>query len=417
MHAEILSIGTEIVLGKTVDTNSAFLSRELVFLGAEVRFHTSVGDDVESLKRIVDQAFERSDVTVATGGLGPTRDDVTREAVAASLGVPLVLDESTLEEIRERFRRHGIPLTENNRLQALFPRSATILPNRLGSAPGFSVEREGRVVYCLPGVPFEMERMFHESVAPDVRWRFPRATSIRTRRLHVVGLVESKVDELVRDLMDPARNPTVAITVSGGIVTLHLLARSASEEEGDRLLDHLEREARSRLGDRVFGKDGDTLEAVVVRRLAGLRKTLAIAESCTGGLISSFVTAVPGASDVLLEGCVTYSDEAKVRTLGVPADSIRAHGAVSGLVAAAMAEGVAQRAGASIGVGVTGIAGPGGGTPAKPVGLVYVAVTSAGETEVRELRLGGDRARIRERAARIALDMVRAVADEPIAAP
>ncbi|MBI3847522.1 MAG: competence/damage-inducible protein A [Planctomycetes bacterium] len=407
MRAEILSIGTEIVLGKIVDTNSAHLSSAFVELGAEVSHHVAVGDEVEAIRNAVDQALRRSEVTVVTGGLGPTRDDVTRDAVAAAMGVPLDLDEESLKAVRERFERLHIAWTENNRVQALFPRGASILPNPRGTARGFAIERDGHVLYCLPGVPSEMEPMFRDSVAPDVRRRFPLAGAIRMRSLHVVGMVESKVDEIVRDLMDPARNPTMAITVSGGVITLHLLARTARADEGDRLLDEMERDARARLGDRVYGRDGETLQAAVVRLLRESKQTLATAESCTGGLLAAAVTDVPGSSDVFLEGAVTYSNDAKARTLGLPVDLIRAHGAVSREVAAAMAEGAARRAGASIGVGITGVAGPGGGTAEKPVGLVFVALHAAGRTDVSELRLGGERERIRERATRIALDRVR----------
>jgi competence/damage-inducible protein CinA-like protein len=407
MRAEVLSIGTEIVFGKIVDTNAALLSRELLDLGFEVSHHTAVGDDVAAIRDAIAAALGRSDVTIVTGGLGPTRDDVTRDAVAEAIGEPLELDAGSLAAVRERFDRLRIAWTENNSVQAPFPRGAQILPNPRGTARGFAVSRGGRVLYCLPGVPSEMEPMFRETVAPDVRRRFPAAGGLRTRRLHVVGMVESKVDEIVRDLMDPARNPTMAITVSGGSITLHLLARAPSDREAEALLDELERDARSRLGDRVFARDGESLQAVVVRLLRERKRTLAVAESCTGGLVAAAITDVPGSSEVFLEGAVTYSNDAKTRTLGVPAETIREHGAVSREVAVAMAEGIARRAGADVGVGITGIAGPGGGTPEKPVGLVHLAVFAGEKADAVELRLGGERERIRERATRIALDRVR----------
>ncbi|CDM65966.1 competence/damage-inducible protein A [Pyrinomonas methylaliphatogenes] len=406
LTAEIIAIGSELLTPERADTNSLWLTEKLNQLGIEVKLKTIVGDDDARLEGAIRDALKRSRVVIATGGLGPTEDDITRKAAARALGRRLILDDRVLEAIRERFNRLGREMPEINARQAMVIEGAEVLPNPHGTAPGLYVEHEGRSVILLPGPPREMQPMFETYVRPKLEARAGNTRVVR-RILRVVGLGESAVDERIAPVYTRYKNPTTTILFNRAEVEIHLTARAATEREAELLLDGLAGQLEERLGDAIFAFRGETMEEVVGLRLAVGGYTLAVAESCTGGLIAQRLTDVPGASAYFIEGVVAYSNEAKIRTLGVPRELIERCGAVSAPVAEAMAEGVRRRAGTDFGLAVTGIAGPSGGTEDKPVGLVFVALADDAHTEHRRLMLTGDRQLIRWRASQAALDLLR----------
>jgi len=405
VRAVILSIGTELVSGLRLDTHSRDIARALMAVGLDVARHVTVDDVQRDVEAALGAACAEADVVVATGGLGPTLDDCTREALAAVMGEPLEEDAGARAHLEAWAKARGRTLSPSNLRQALLPRGARTIANPVGTALGIDA-RVGRArVFCMPGVPAEMARMLSEEVLPALRAAGGgRVTLVRTVRTH--GMPESIVGERLADLMAPGRRPHVGTAVHGGRIDIHIYA-TGRRDEVVRLLDADAADVRRRLGDAVYGEDEDRLETAVAALLAARRATLALAESCTGGLVAAKLVAVPGISAHLLEGVVCYADESKVRTAGVPEELIEAHGAVSEPVARAMAEGIRARNRATVGLGVTGIAGPGGGTPEKPVGLVWFAVADAAGTEAAREIFAGDRALIRERAANQALALLR----------
>lgn len=405
MRAEIVSIGTELLLGEIVDTNAAFLARALADLGLDLHHKTTVGDNLERIVVELRRAWERSEVIVTTGGLGPTQDDLTREAVAALLGEELAPDLAEIAKMREFFGRLGRTMTANNERQAMFPPSARPLPNPLGTAPGLMAAKDGRLLFALPGVPVEMEQMFQQQVLP-VLAGLPGIKPLYSRTLRLVGIGESAMAQAVGDLIEAGRSPTVAPYAKRGETRLRLTVRAADAAEAEALFAPVEAEIRRRLGKHVFGVDDDTLEGVIGRLLKERGLTLATAESCTGGLIGHRLTNVPGSSAYYLGGVVAYDNRVKSGQLGVPEETLAAHGAVSEETARAMAEGVRSRLGADLGLSATGIAGPDGGTAAKPVGLVYLGLACAGNTKVRRLRFAWDRIGNKEMAAQSALALL-----------
>jgi len=405
LKAEIISVGTELLLGQIVDTNAAYLSRELAALGIELYHRTTVGDNPARLKDALGEALARSELVITSGGLGPTADDLTKETVAEVLGLPLDLDQPSLVRIRERFAAMGSPMSPSNEKQALIPQGGVALPNEHGTAPGVMVEQDGKLVFCLPGPPKELEPMFQEQVLPKLSAR--RQGIIASRVLRSVGIGESLLAERIADLLRVQTNPTIAPLALAGEVILRLTAWAQTHEESQRLLGALEEKLRQRLGGLIYGVDDDTLEGVVVGLLAARGESLATAESCSGGLLASRITDVPGASEVFERGFITYSNQAKEELLGVPAQLLAQEGAVCPQVARLMAEGVRDVAGSSWGIGITGIAGPGGGTRHKPVGLVYIALAGRGETKVEELHWPGDRLSVKRRTTTFALDLLR----------
>ena len=407
MKAVILSIGDEVLTGDVVDSNAAWLAERLVEMGVEVVRHECVGDFEDVVEATLRRAVQGTDLVVGTGGLGPTEDDLTRHAVAKAAAAPLELHEESLAAIQERFRRFGRPMPTQNSIQAMIPRGATVLPNSEGTAPGFVVRCFGCHVAFLPGVPREMKAMFEKSLAPCLLALPIERRAVRVARLHLYGMPESLVNERIRHLLARTANPLVGLRVSGGVVSVKLLASGATPEEAERVLQPARDDAERRLGDAVFGRGSDTMEQVVARLLEEHGRTIAVAESCTGGLIGHLLTQVPGISRFFLEDLVTYSNEAKVELLGVPAETIGRVGAVSEEVAAAMAEGVRRRSRAALGLSTTGIAGPAGGSPEKPVGLVYVGLAAEGGTRVERFTLVGGREVIKDRAAKYALNIVR----------
>lgn len=391
MKVEVLSTGTELLRGRTLDENFTWLARELERAGLPVRHHQTVDDHLERLVAAIRLAAARSDVVLLTGGLGPTEDDFTRRAAAEAFRRPLVFRPDLWRRIRARLRRHRGRRVPTQRRQAWLPRGAEPLPNDYGSAPGFALRQDGVFFAALPGPPGEMRPMFRQQVLPRLR----RAPDFLLWEGKAFGLPEAAVDQIVRRVV--GRQASYGVTVRGGLVDICVRVEGPRRT---RLLRDLSRRLRAALGIHFLESD---LPETVARRLRQTRTTLAVAESCTGGLISHLLTGVPGISEVFLEGVVTYSNASKIRRLGVPERLLERHGAVSAPVARAMALGVARTAGADLGLAVTGIAGPGGGSPAKPVGLCFLAV---GERVERRL-FGGDRRMIQMRAAQTALDLLR----------
>ncbi|MFL6208048.1 MAG: competence/damage-inducible protein A [Pyrinomonadaceae bacterium] len=406
LTAEIVAIGSELLTPSHSDTNSLWLTEKLNSVGIEVKLKTIVGDDDARLEETIRDALRRSRVIIATGGLGPTEDDITRKIAARALGRRLLLDERVLEEIRAKFMRWGRKMPEINTRQAMIIEGAEVLANPNGSAPGMYLEHEGRAVVLLPGPPREMRPMYDTYVGPKLAAKAGDVRVVR-RVLRVSGLGESAVDERIAPVYTQYTNPQTTILFNRSEVEVHLTAQGKTEQEAELLLDGLAGQIEERLGDAVFAFRGEQMEEVIGLRLAVNGFTLAVAESCTGGLIAQRLTEVPGSSTYFQEGVVTYSNDAKVRLLGVPADLIGEYGAVSAQVAEAMAEGVRERAETDFGLAVTGIAGPSGGTEDKPVGLVYIALSDDAHTEHRKLLLPGDRQLIRWRASQAALDLLR----------
>ncbi|MCS7078678.1 MAG: competence/damage-inducible protein A [Chloracidobacterium sp.] len=405
-HAEIIAIGSELLTPFRSDTNSLWLTAELNALGIAVRRKTVVGDDEPFLEETLRDALRNSPIVITTGGLGPTEDDITRKVVARVTQRPLVLQPELLERIRRQFADRGLTMPANNERQALIPRDAEPLRNEYGTAPGLILEEGDRLLVVLPGPPREMRPMFTAYVRPRLECR-AGGVRLRTRTLRVAGMGESQVDSLIAPIYTRYTNPTTTILFNNTEVELHFTAKAPSDAEADALLDKLVGQVEEALGANVFSHRGETLEQVIGLRLTVKGYTIATAESCTGGLLAKRLTDVPGSSKYFIEGVVAYANEAKTRLLGVPAELIATHGAVSAEVAEAMAAGVKARAQTTIGVGVTGIAGPDGGTDEKPVGLVYVGVAGDFVTTHRRFILPGDRDRIRQLASQVALDLVR----------
>jgi nicotinamide-nucleotide amidase len=388
------------------DTNALWLTAKLLEVGAAVTARITVADDATLLGSALRNGLARADVVITTGGLGPTEDDLTREAAAAALGRGLRRDEGILEALKARFAKYHRPMAKVNEKQADVIEGAVVLPNARGTAPGQLVEQDARLLVLLPGPPSEMMPMFEEQVLPVIRSR-AGGVALRTRVLRIASMSESDVEQAVVAFYKTYANPRTTILGAPGQVELHLTAEGRGPDEADALLEELTAGIRERLPGRIFSEDGRELPAVVASLLRERALTLAVAESCTGGLLSARLTEVPGASRFFARGWVTYSNEAKVEDLGVPESLLERFGAVSEEVAGAMAAGARLRAGSAIGVGITGIAGPDGGTPDKPVGLVFIAADGAAGTRVRKATFPGDRERIRQQATQAALEMIR----------
>jgi nicotinamide-nucleotide amidase len=407
LKTEILSIGTEIATGQNLDTNSQWLSLRLAEAGIPVHFHTTVDDDLEDNVAVFRLAAARANLVICTGGLGPTADDLTREALAKAAGVELVHDEASFASIREMFAKRNREMPERNKLQALFPAGATPIPNPNGTAPGIWLEIGDSLFVCLPGVPREMFAMFTDWVLPRLRERFGGGQTIVYRILRSFGSGESHIEAMLGDLIRRGRDPEVGITASEATISLRIIASGATHADAYAKTVPDAAFIRQRLGDLVFGEDDDELQTVVGKLLAEQGKTVATAESCTGGLIGHLLTEVPGSSRYYVGGAVVYSNALKTTLAGVPAAMIEQHGAVSPQVAEALARGCRERFGADYGIGVTGVAGPDGGTPTKPVGLVYVGLAHAGGAEVAVYNWPAERSAVKLRSAKTALNVLR----------
>ncbi len=406
LTAEIIAIGSELLAPDRTDTNSLWLTEKLNSIGIEVKLKTIVGDDDARLEETIRDAVKRSGVVITTGGLGPTEDDITRKVAARALGRRLLLDDALLEGIRHRFESFGLTMPERNSRQAMVIDGAEVLDNPNGTAPGLFIEYEGTSVVLLPGPPREIQPMFENHVQPRLAKKAGNLRVVR-RVLRVAGIGESAVDEKIAPIYTRYTNPQTTILFNRSEIEIQLTARGRTEADAEMLLDKLSGELEERLGHAIFAFRGEKMEEIVGLRLSVGGYTLAVAESCTGGLIAQRLTDVAGSSKYFIEGVVAYSNEAKTRTLGVEPILLLEHGAVSAAVAEAMAEGVRKRAATDFGLSVTGIAGPSGGTKEKPVGLVYIALASEVVTEHRKFTLPGDRHLIRWRASQAALDLLR----------
>jgi nicotinamide-nucleotide amidase len=408
--AEIIAIGSELLTPTRLDTNSLWLTEKLNGIGIEVKLKTIVGDDEARLEETIKDALRRSNMIILTGGLGPTEDDITRKITARAIDRKLILNEHALETIKGFFKRVNRPMPEINSRQAMVIEGAEVLENPNGTAPGMYIEHDGRTITLLPGPPREMMPMFENLVLPKLSTKAGEIRVVR-RLLRVAGMGESAVDELIAPIYTQYKNPQTTILFNRGEIEIHLTAQAKRAEDAEALLNTLSTQIKERLGDAVFALHGESMEEVVGLSLKTRKATIAVAESCTGGLIAQRLTEVAGSSSYFMEGVVAYSNEAKVRTLNVPAEMIEKYGAVSAEVAEAMAEGIRLRAGTDFGLAVTGIAGPSGGTEEKPVGLVYIALSEEGHNQHRKLMLPGDRHLIRWRSSQAALDLLRRVLD------
>lgn len=405
MKAEIIAIGTELLLGDIVNTNSQFLSRELATIGIDVYHQEVVGDNEDRILQAFENAYRRSELIVTTGGLGPTQDDLTKEMAAKYFNKEMVLDEKSLESIENYFKLQGKELKGNNRKQAYFPSGATILLNGCGTAPGAIIEKDNKMMIILPGPPREMEMMFKTHVLPYLQKKTDNI--ILSKTLRIFGIGESFMAEQVSHLITEGKNPTVAPYAKNVDVTLRITAKGKTQEECSKLIEPVEDEIKNILGENVYGEGEVTLEAVVSKLLCDKNLTISTAESCTGGMIAEKLISYPGISKVYLEGMITYSNDAKIKRLGVNKETLDKYGAVSEQTAKEMVEGIARESGSNIAIITTGIAGPDGGTKEKPVGLVYIGLYVNGSTKVKEFNFQGDRDKIRVRTTMNALDWLR----------
>ncbi|MBQ9691740.1 MAG: competence/damage-inducible protein A [Clostridia bacterium] len=393
--AEILCVGTEILIGDIVNTNAAYISAQLALLGIPHYYQAAVGDNPARLKDAIESALSRSDLLIMSGGLGPTYDDLTKETAAECMGRKLYLDERSLQRIKDIFAFRNRTMTQNNEKQAYIPEGSVIFDNNAGTAPGCAIEDEerGKIIIMLPGPPFEMKRMFAESVVPYLQ----QFTDVRfvSKNINIFGMGESAVESVLKDLMLEAKNPTVAPYCGDGEVRLRVTASGTSDADCEALCDEMIAKIReTEVGNFIYGLD-TTLAEAVVKAYREKGKTLAVAESCTGGLIAKRITDVSGSSEMFGYGAVTYANEAKNKLLGVRWETLEAYGAVSEQTAMEMAAGVRALSGADVGIATTGIAGPGGGTATKPVGLVYMGVASEKGVRALKFNFNGDRDRVR----------------------
>ena len=404
MNAELLSVGTELLLGEILNTDVKFLAEELSVLGINVYYQTVVGDNRERLKNALELALSRADIVIASGGLGPTPDDLTKEVIAETMEEELVLDEASLDAIKDYYKKVKREMPKSNIKQAMMPEHCRILYNNNGTAPGCIIEKNGKIVVMLPGPPNELVPMFKESVRPYLEEK--SGGMIYTETLKLFGIGESKVAEILNDMMENSKNPTLAPYAETAGVRLRLAAFAKDCEEGKRIIADAKNKIKDLVGEYIYAEEDKTLPETVVELLIEKNLKISAAESCTGGMFSKMIVDIPGCSGILDESFVTYANEAKIKYLGVKKETLDKYGAVSEQTATEMAEGVLKNTGADIGVGITGIAGPDGGTAEKPVGLVYVGVSVKGRTKVRELNLKGNREKVRYTAALNAFDMI-----------
>ncbi len=405
MNVEILSIGTEILLGDIVNTNAAFLSRRLAAMGMNLYRQSVVGDNLGRVVSAISESFSRADMIITTGGLGPTEDDLTKEAVAAYFGLKMILDEKSVEGLRQFFEKIGRPMTDNNLRQAYFPEGSIIVKNDRGTAPACIVEKNGKVIIVLPGPPREMSYVFENEIEPYLSKY--NDSVIKSLTLKMFGIGESKMEDSVKDLISKYSNPTIAPYAKTGESELRISAKAATEEEALLLIKPAEEEIRQRLGEFIYGTDSDSLASVLIKKCKEKNIRFASAESCTGGMISSMITSVAGSSDVYTGGITAYSNDVKTGILKVNSEIIEKFGAVSEECAAEMCTGCAKLFSVEAAFSVTGIAGPGGGSEEKPVGTVCFGFYFKGDVKTFKMHFGGDREMVRIRSAMFVLDVLR----------
>jgi len=406
---EVVTIGDELLLGFTIDTNAAHLARNLASIGVHIEQRTTVGDTAEEIARVVREALDRTGAVITTGGLGPTSDDLTKPSIAAIFGRKMTIDEEHLAWMEERWRkRFNRPLPTTNRNQAMVPEGATKLTNNHGSAPGIWLEDDrGRWVAMLPGVPREMRGMLADTLLPRLQSRINAGTVVRSLTLRTVGVAESALADQIESMEGGPLGVNLAYLPSIAGVDLRLTVRDVLDDEANRQLESASTRLRSRVGESIYGEGDEDLAAVVLELCRKRGLTIGVAESCTGGLLGARLTAIPGSSDVVHGGIIAYANDVKTNQLGVDDSLIAQHGAVSEEVVRAMAAGARKAVQADIGLAITGVAGPGGGTDEKPVGTVWIAVDVKGDTQPRLLRMWGDRDEIRQRVAQWTMELLR----------
>lgn len=407
MIAEIVAVGTELLMGQIANTNAQYITAGLQEAGIDVLFHSVVGDNPERLKKLIQTGMERSDVIIVTGGLGPTKDDLTKETIAELMDCELVVDEESAEKMKAYFAKTGKTMTENNLKQTLMPKYGVVLKNDNGTAPGCIMSKAGTDVILLPGPPFEMRPMFDEQVMPFLMNK--NGYRIVSKFLKVFGIGESEMVHRLGDIIDTQDEVTIAPYVGNGDLILRVTTKVYGEADAERIIQPTIDAIMERIGEFVFDFDGRTMAEVVLDLLLKNRLSMAVAESCTGGMIADAIVSLPGASDVFDRGLVTYSNEAKTDELAVSENTLAEHGAVSEETAREMVEGLYKKTGCDVCVATTGIAGPGGGTDEKPVGLVYIGVCYKGKSFVRRFVFSGNRSRVRLHATINALNLVREI--------
>lgn len=407
MTAEIISIGTELLLGQIADTNSKYLSQKLAEIGVKLCFMQTTGDNVERIKEAINNAVERADFIILSGGLGPTGDDCTKTAVSEISGRPLVLYENALEKLKRIFDVRGLKMSENNKVQAYFPEDAELIDNKYGTAAGFISVVRGKQIAALPGVPSEFRQMADDSIIPMLSKMVGDGKVIKSRVLKTIGMSESRLAEILEDLFAESVNPSIAYLAGESGICVRITAMADNSEKAEKMISGLEKKIRERIETLIYGVDNETIEDSVGRLLTEKGLTIAVAESCTGGLIGSTITNTAGSSGYFERGYITYSNASKIEMLSVSEKIIAEKGAVSEEVAVEMAKGARKYAGTHIGIGITGIAGPGGGSDDKPVGLVYIALSAPDTEKVRQYRLGGERLRNKHISSLLAINMLR----------
>lgn len=405
MVAEIIAIGTEILLGDIVNTNTQYLARGLANLGVSLYHQSVIGDNPERLKVALHSALERSDLVITTGGLGPTQDDLSKEIAAEYFNKQLIMDHKALKHIEDFFARRKGFMNENNKKQALIPEGGQVLYNNHGTAPGILFDEKGKVLVMLPGPPREMKPMFDTYIVPYLEER--TGNYLVSKVLKIFGIGEGHMEEKILDLINQQSNPTIAPYAKEGEVIIRLTASGSTKEEARDIIQPIKEEIYRRLGDFIYGEDDETLEEVVGKLLLEKKMTIATAESCTGGMVSETLINYPGISGAYLEGFITYSNKAKIKYLGVSEETLKEHGAVSEETAIEMVQGLLKNTGAQVGIAVTGIAGPGGGTSTKPVGLIYIGIALREQVKVIQLNTVGNRQKNRRIATTTALNELR----------
>ena len=405
MKTEIITVGTEILLGDILNTNTHYLSNELANMGIDVYYQITVGDNEQRLLSQLKESFKRSDLVILTGGLGPTEDDITKEVCAKYFNMEMEFHEQSWDKIIEIHNKMNRKPTENNRKQAYFPKGSLILPNKYGTAPGCIMEKDKKTIIVMPGPPKEMKPMFDNYVKPFLLK--DNKNILKSKVLRIIGMGESKIENDLLDLIDKQINPTIATYAKDGECTVRITAKGKNEKEVESLIEPISNEIKSRFKEKVYGVDDTAIQDEVAKILVDNNLTIAVAESCTGGMVAADLINYPGISSVFMEGCVTYSNEAKMMTLNVKKETLNTVGAVSEQCAKEMSEGVAARHNTNIGLSTTGIAGPEGGSEDKPVGLVYMGITINNKTIVKKYIFNGNRQQIRSRACKTLLNDLR----------
>jgi len=407
MIAEIITIGDELLYGQTLDTNAAYIGEGLTALGIEVKYKSAVGDDVKEIAAAVKLAMERSDIVITTGGLGPTPDDVSKKAICDYFGRKLVLHEDILRKVENWYAKKGVEMPEIVRSQALLPEGTKPLSNDWGTAPGIFLEEKGKLFFALPGVPIEMERIFDSGIVPILKERIPGGRVIAFRKIRTAGISEARLHEKLSSILEESGDVGIAFLPTSSGVDLRLTIKSNNPTEAQRKLDDFEKKIQGKLERYIYGAGEETLEKAVGDLLREKKLTVAVAESCTGGLLGKKITNISGSSDYFLGGVISYSDELKMKLLGVPKEILEKEGAVSEKCALSMAEGVRKLTGADYGISITGIAGPTGGTVDKPVGLVYIGIAGDKGSSARKYVFTKERELNRELSAQTALNLLR----------